>query len=266
MSNFFSVIFLIFISFFPVLLIALYIYKKDRNKEPKSLLFKLFRHGIMSAILTIVISIPLEFLLLYFGIDSENLTNIEAFFYYFVIVALVEEFCKWLMVYLVSYRSIYFDEIYDMIVYSVFVALGFALFENLLYVFQGGLMVACIRAITAIPAHACCGVIMGYFLSYSKIKLLNNDSSMYNKYLGYSLIIPILVHGLYDFSLSIEFDYSFILFIVILILMYIYSIKMIKKISNLSNFKNNNYCGNCGVLLLKDSLYCNSCGVRINRQ
>jgi RsiW-degrading membrane proteinase PrsW (M82 family) len=48
------------------------------------------------------------------------------------------------------------------------VSMGFAAFENILYVFQGGFKVALLRAFTAIPAHATFGVIMGYYMGKSK--------------------------------------------------------------------------------------------------
>lgn len=46
--------------------------------------------------------------------------------------------------------------------------MGFAMVENVLYVADGGIVVAIGRAITAVPAHMLFAIPMGYFLSLSK--------------------------------------------------------------------------------------------------
>ena len=47
---------LLLVAILPVILLGLYIYKKDRNKEPSSLLVKLFVSGILSCFLVLAIS------------------------------------------------------------------------------------------------------------------------------------------------------------------------------------------------------------------
>ena len=54
--------------------------------------------------------------------------------------AIPEEVAKFVMLYLLVWKSKELNHHYDGIVYSVFVSLGFALIENILYVFQGGLL------------------------------------------------------------------------------------------------------------------------------
>ena len=63
---------------------------------------------------------------------------LETLLYSFVGVALVEEVCKWLMVYFAGYHNKQFNELYDIIVYAVFVSLGFAFYENLVYIYAKG--------------------------------------------------------------------------------------------------------------------------------
>ena len=58
---------------------------------------------------------------------------------------------------------------YDIVVYAVFVALGFAAFENILYVFDlQSIQVGIFRGLLAIPGHVCDGIAMGYYLSLAK--------------------------------------------------------------------------------------------------
>ncbi len=92
-----------------------------------------------------------------------------------------------------------FNEPIDGIVYGVTVSLGFATLENIYYVYvlsdyfgtssQG---LAILRSFSAIPAHAIFGATMGYFfMKYSFIQKQNN--------LAMCLIVPILLHGIYNF-------------------------------------------------------------------
>ena len=57
------------------------------------------------------------------------------FIYVFLFVALIEEGSKFLMTYILGYNNKEFDEVYDMIVDASFVSLGFAFYENLIYIF-----------------------------------------------------------------------------------------------------------------------------------
>lgn len=154
-----SEIILFTISLLPVFLIGLFIYKKDKDKEPTKLLIKLFLCGIGSCILTLIVSMIMNVFPIFSAGPSE-LNSIELFINVFIGVALVEEMSKWVMAYFVSYKDKDFDEFYDMIIYCVFVALGFAFFENLFYVYSGGIFTGITRALLAVPGHACDGVLM----------------------------------------------------------------------------------------------------------
>ena len=80
----------------------------------------------------------------------------------------------------------------DGVVYGAVASLGFATIENVLYVSQGGLETALMRAVTAVPAHACFGAIMGYMYAqarYGRTRFLG---------LTRALLVPVLLHGLYD--------------------------------------------------------------------
>ena len=54
-------IILFLISALPVFLLGLYIYKKDKNKEPAKILIKLFLAGMLSCVLVVLITIFLSF-------------------------------------------------------------------------------------------------------------------------------------------------------------------------------------------------------------
>jgi len=261
-----QVILLLIISILPIILIGYYLYKKDKNKEPKGLLFLLFFGGILSCVYVIFISVFLNFIPV-FQMDFNKLNFIEKIINIFIGISLVEELSKWLILYLISYNHKEFDELYDMIIYATFVSLGFACFENILYVLEGGFTVGILRAVLAVPGHVWDAVFMGEYLGIAKICRLNGRKDLEKKNILLSIIIPFVLHGIYDFCLELENYLAITLFFVFVVIMYIISIKKIKKIalvdskilkkihycSNCGNEVNGNYCSNCGNKILKNS-------------
>ena len=80
------------------------------------------------------------------------------------VVGPAEETCKFLAVRLLAYRSPYFDEPGDGLVYSTAASLGFASLENLLYILQFGPAVMLVRAPLSTAGHVVMGSIWGYAL------------------------------------------------------------------------------------------------------
>lgn len=181
----------------PVCIIIIYIYIKDKyEKEPKRLLLLSFISG---AIVSILITT-----LLYSGFDfvlplNNHYSIQEQFIKAFFVVGLSEEFSKYIIVRYVSQPRKAFNEPFDGIIYAVMVSMGFAATENLMYVMQGGMEVAILRAFTAVPAHATFAIIMGYFMGKAKF---SNNKVLLN-FTG--LFLAVLFHGAYDFFLFIDF-------------------------------------------------------------
>lgn len=252
------------VSVAPIILLGTYIYKKDRNKEPVKLLIKLFLGGIISCFLVSIMSGILSLIFPIFSADVETLNLLELIIRVFIGIALVEELCKWIMSYNIAYNNSDFEEIYDMMVYSVFVALGFAFFENLLYVYDRGVFVGILRAILAVPGHACDGVFMGYYLGLAKQCSLNNRKDLKIKYIILSILVPTIMHGIYDYCLFTGKIIFIIVFIVFVITVYVFTIKKIKKMSAIKKkmkYKDS-YCPNCGFIV--DSNFCPMCGRKNN--
>ncbi len=221
-------ILILLLSILPIILIAIYFYKKDIHKEPIKLLQKLFISGIIAGLLVIVISLIYNYLIPnYQNITSNKYLNM--FIYSFIFVSLIEEIFKFIMIYIVSYNNPEYDEFYDIILYSVFVALGFACFENLLYTLpNNNIYVAITRGLTAIPAHACYQTSMGYYLTLSKF--YPNKKRLY---IILSIIIPIILHGFYDVLLYLGNIIFVIIFVIFLITMFVLTITNANKIANI---------------------------------
>ena len=117
---------------------------------------------------------------------------LKSLFYALFGVAIFEEGYKWIVS---SVGCLKEKESMKIILYCVVCAAGFAISENLFYYLpKGDINTMIIRSYTAVPSHISCGIIMGYFLS----KFKNNKKIIY---LFMGLIIPMICHALYNFTL-----------------------------------------------------------------
>lgn len=243
----------------PSVALCIYVFKKDRaEKEPLSLLLKLFLFGIISCFPVISVSEPLcnaidGIFAKYCYVDGDTLyyTSTSALYAYnaatyFIGVALVEELGKFVFLWIGSRKSREFNSLFDGIIYSVFVSLGFATLENVLYVFEGGLGVALLRAVLSVPGHMFFGVLMGYYYSlyhitetakeiekvYQEQCLIQKKPPLSSKkYLFMSLFAPIMAHGAYDFCCTIGSGLMTAVFVILIVFLYVYCFGKIKKIS-----------------------------------
>ncbi len=116
----------------------------------------------------------------------------------FLCAAIPEEFFKFLVLSRYASRHKEFNEPMDGIVYGVAASLGFATLENILYVGSGGIGVTVLRALTAVPGHAFTGAVMGYYVGRARFA----GPERVGLY-GLALLVPMLLHGTYDFPLLI---------------------------------------------------------------
>lgn len=179
----------------PGVAIVLYIYLKDKHeREPLGLLLMSFFYGVLSIFVTLLISWPLEMIV----INKQDAGELfaDAFFK----VALVEEFSKFVFIRFILFRNKNFNEPFDGIVYTAMVGMGFATLENILYVYQYGIPTGIMRMFTAVPAHACFAILMGYYIGLAKF---THRKNLY--YSALALIAATVFHGLYDYFLFITF-------------------------------------------------------------
>ena len=211
----------------PVFIILFYIYFRDKyDREPLGMLIK-------ALLLGIVIVIPVIFVeRMLMTMMPQSSKVAEAAYHAFVVAASTEELFKFLALYLLVWKNPNFNEKFDGIVYAVFVSLGFAGVENVLYVMDGGMQTALTRALTAVPAHAIFGITMGYYLGIAHMY-----RELKGKYLARALLVPILLHGIYDFILMVEIGWLLLLFIPYVVLLYIMGMKKMKVLSDASIFK-----------------------------
>jgi RsiW-degrading membrane proteinase PrsW (M82 family) len=218
---------LIPIALAPVFIILLYVYFRDKyEKEPFSLLMK----SLFAGAFIVLPVIYVETFLGGFYTGTNQVSN--AAYTAFVVAGFTEEIFKFAALYLLIWKNPEFNEKFDGIVYAVFISLGFAGIENIMYVLKGGIDVGLTRSITAVPAHALFGITMGYYFG-----LAHMYSELRKKYLRMALIVPIVFHGIYDFILMSQIPMLLLGFIPFLVFLYIYGFKRMKVISDSSIFR-----------------------------
>ncbi|MCR5754969.1 MAG: PrsW family intramembrane metalloprotease [Acetatifactor sp.] len=193
---------LILAAVIPAIFLMIKVYRSDRlEKESAFLLWNLVKAGILSSLLALVEERILSMLLNRMVSATSPLYNLIL---YFGIVALAEESSKYIFMKRETWRNPEFDCQYDGVVYAIFVSLGFALWENISYVMMYGLAVAAVRAVTAIPGHACFGVFMGIFYGIAKKQDYKRRSTASAILRFFAVIIPALLHGAYDYIATME--------------------------------------------------------------
>ena len=248
--------FLLYLAILPSIIIGYLIYRADKvEKEPILQLVKAFVLGIISAILTIFLSYV-------FGIIKIDVTRIHTllglFFYAMIGISLVEEGCKWFCAYLLLHKNKNYNYLFDGIVYAVFVSLGFATIENIIYSLVGGLKAVLIRGVLTVPAHAFFAVFMGYYLSFARLSKLEGNWKKYHLFLFLSLLVSSILHGFFDFLLLSQEPFFLVLFFLFVIFLYTISIIQIKKLTKMERpFLTNTYCSNCGRVLSNG--FCSHC-------
>jgi RsiW-degrading membrane proteinase PrsW (M82 family) len=200
-SNFFYIL----AAILPAIIILLYVFKQDAFPEPKEIVIKTFIFGA-------AITIALDLFIGDFDRFSEkNLTG-ETYFFFdsFIRAAFLEEIFKMMIIVFYCTRKTAFDEPMDGLVYGVAASLGYAAWENidyvLFYINESGKIVydpsfyaAIVRAFSAVPLHALCGVMMGFLISQT---LFEKKYNFYNLILA--LAVPVGIHGLWNYSISSE--------------------------------------------------------------
>ena len=213
----------------PAVILLIYVYKKDKlEKEPTSLLLKLVLWGILSTALAVVTEEIGIALLPFVCTEGSKVYNILL---NFIVVALSEEGFKYLVLKWKTWRHSAFNCQFDGLVYSVFVSLGFALWENIAYVISYGFETAIARAITAVPGHACFGVFMGAFYGAAKRESLAGNTGASKRLQWLSLGSAVFLHGLYDYlatELETNSDWFFVIFV---IAMFFIAYKIVNKLA-----------------------------------
>ncbi|MEW6280798.1 MAG: PrsW family glutamic-type intramembrane protease [Candidatus Eremiobacterota bacterium] len=181
----------------PGVALMYYFWLRDRyEREPRDKIVKVMVWGALSVISAVILEMLGENL---FPSPNEELpAHFPLLLHCFVVIAGAEELGKFVAVYFTIYRDPEFDEPYDGVVYCVAASLGFAIVENVLYVFKGGIGIGIMRALLSVPAHALFGVGMGYFVGRARFATSKGAEAAL---LGVGFLTAVGMHGAYDYVL-----------------------------------------------------------------
>jgi len=198
----------------PSIIWLLFYLRQDVHPEPKKLILSVFFWGMLAALPAILLEVGANDLII-----KLNSSLIAKIFYWFLGVALVEEFLKYSVVRDKVLKNPEFNEPVDAMIYMIISALGFAASENILiflaqkllfFNLEATLTLLIFRFLSATFLHALASAVIGYFLALHFFK--KNGSII----LG--LWISTLLHGLYNFSIiELEGNLKIIIPLIILI-------------------------------------------------
>ena len=192
---------LLAIALIPPIFLLFLMWRVDKlEHEPIRLLLIVAGLGALSGLLALVLEIALD------GPIARMFESNYAVYLImdnFVGVALMEELSKMLVVMLVVWRHKQFNCLFDGVVYGAASSLGFAALENVKYVMAYGFETGLVRAITAIPGHLIFGIFMGAAIGMAKCAKYDGHRGKMNFRLFLAILLPTLIHGYYDYLLSV---------------------------------------------------------------
>jgi RsiW-degrading membrane proteinase PrsW (M82 family) len=182
----------------PVFIWMFFYYKKDLHPEPKHMILKVFILGMIAACLAAVFEMAV---LKFFTVTSLLFAVLESF----LLIALVEEFIKWLVVRIYIYNNPVFDEPLDVMLYMAVSALGFAFLENIVlffaadhpYAVGAAFSFALLRFFGAVFLHTLTSGTIGFFIALSFCSAKNKKMLFFTGF-----FIAVVLHGFYNLAIT----------------------------------------------------------------
>lgn len=223
------------IAVLPALFLCGYVFYKDRvEKEPIGLLAVLFAVGAVAYVPAyfaqeLIVGLIDKAFAVQMSASPEGLitfTSKTAEFTHMSLCAflgfsLVRVVIKWGALFLVTRKNKNFNYLFDGIVYSVFISLGFAVSENVHFIIQNDIEMLAAKLLTSVPCHLFIAILMGYYYTMWHMRFaansIENDllkAGIVEKdnirssaiWLVSSLLIPFAVNGIYVLAGSVNSD------------------------------------------------------------
>ncbi|MBE6640884.1 MAG: PrsW family intramembrane metalloprotease [Ruminococcaceae bacterium] len=248
------------IALLPAVALCAFIYYKDKiEKEPIGLLLALFLMGAelffptlwaerlilggIDGIFAASISHTVDGSVVYSSAFTMVMHKLLSAFFG---AALVEVVFKWLLLFLATTKNKNFNYLFDGVVYSVFVSLGFAAAENVRFALVNGWDTFVLHSLSSVPCHLIVGVAMGYFYTiwnaYRKANLIEEKCIALGEVkentirrpigrLFMSLAVPFVISGFYLFAGTLDSPLISTLFYFAIFAMYGFSFITVDRIS-----------------------------------
>lgn len=182
---------LLIVAIIPSIYIGYHLLKADKKDRNNTAVYQLF-------FISGALALPIYYIEVFL---VESILQTNPFTKAFLVASLIEEGVKFIVLFIIA--SLIQEkvdngdyilkklDIYHYVLLAVAISLGFATIENIVYVINGGIYTGVMRALSAVPMHACCGYLMGYLYS--------------NKEPGFTVfLLPFGIHGFYNFGFLSE--------------------------------------------------------------
>lgn len=237
------------IAMIPGLFLCGYVFYKDRvEKEPIGLLALLFGAGVVAyfpsfflqkliirlidGIFAEQMSFSAEGMLTYSSSGAELLHNVLCALFGF---SLIQICIKWVVLFFGTHKNKNFNYLFDGVVYSVFLSLGFAIAENIHFAVQNDVDMLVVKLLTSIPCHLFVAILMGYYYTMWHMRFIVNgiekrmlSSGLVKEdkirssagWLIGSFIIPLFANSLYSFTASNKNQTLIMVFFAVIFILY----------------------------------------------
>jgi RsiW-degrading membrane proteinase PrsW (M82 family) len=220
---------LIFPVLVPLIFWGAYHYYHDRHRpEPVANLLICIALGVAASYLSRYMYLGLELLGLRYDAVELGTTNLLGLFAYAVLgIGLIEEFAKMLPFLIVVLRFRAFDEALDAIIYASFIALGYALVENLHYLQYLSRNEAIARGFAGPLVHIVFASVWAYHIGIAHVSG-RNIVWVAVKWLA----VGAFLHGCYDFIALGMPRAALVAAAILIVSIWIWRLSVIRRLNN----------------------------------
>ena len=220
---------LYFFGFLPSIIWLLFYLRKDVHPESNKQILKVFFYGMVAGVGAFLIE----------NMFKQTLSP-ESLLYIFMGGAFVEEYSKYLVIKFEILKNPELDEPFDIMLYMIIAALGFAALENILILcryhpfleLSTTLNITTWRFLTGTFLHTLSSGILGYFLALSFLNLKNRK-----KFFLTGLFLASILHGFYNLFIIRGSEEMLILILPITALLILICCKKLKRIKGICLIK-----------------------------
>lgn len=238
-------------------------YDKFEREPLRQVLFMFVIGGLISSFPAGIFNQFFDYLIDYqfgSGHGLENGVGKSMVFYGFV--GINEEFCKALATVWLIRKSRDFNEPVDALVYSMTVAFGFSLFENIDYTLRLGIASFFIRQLNAVPLHIGLAAIWG--IGLAKAKFLHRGKYLVT--MAPYILGAAFLHFVYNFAPDLIGNpiLRFMVPFVIAFFLIKFALHKIRQYAEDGPFSNQLYCRHCDTPNLLIARVCKNCGEKFH--
>ena len=210
----------------PGLILIWFLHTRPDFPQPRTILWATFGLGILVTLPVIILGFIVSILYPVVG-DLTGSRPLVLLIQAFLGAAILQESFKYVVLTNYSCQRKRMAEPFDGVVYGVVASLGFAMLENIAYVVEGDSLGAAVRGLTSVPVHGALGAIMGYYIAQSVF-----DPERRKRYVRLAWVVPVVLHGLYDFSLLLGTLWLLPVSFIVLVISVVWAFKIVRRVKS----------------------------------